>query len=244
MQDLNGFHPATRQFFARDSLVVGPELLGTVLARTDADGTVGIRLTEVEAYGGERDPGAHAFRGQTARTASMFGEAGHVYCYFTYGMHHAVNLITGQVGQPYGCLVRAGEVVVGADLARARREAKPRLRPLRDWELARGPACVAQSLAATRVNDGDDLIDGEWRLWLPDDRGADDHGADVPGADVPGTDVPGTYTHSALPYETGPRVGLSGPSGDGHAFPWRYWLPGEPSVSAYKPAAARKGRPA
>ena len=224
MRDLNGFHPATRQFFARDSLVVGPELLGTVLARTDADGTVGIRLTEVEAYGGERDPGAHAFRGRTARTASMFGEAGHVYCYFTYGMHHAVNLITGQVGQPYGCLVRAGEVVIGADLARARREAKPRVSPLRDWELARGPACVAQSLAATRVNDGDDLIDGEWTLWLPDNRSPDNH--------------------RALPHETGPRVGLSGPSGDGHAFPWRYWLPGEPSVSAYKPAATKKQRPA
>jgi DNA-3-methyladenine glycosylase len=122
---LPGFVPATRDFFARDSLTVGPALLGTVLARTDADGTVAIRLTEVEAYGGERDPGAHAFRGRTARTASMFGEAGHVYCYFTYGMHHAVNLVTGQVGQPYGCLVRAGEVVLGADLARARREAKP-----------------------------------------------------------------------------------------------------------------------
>lgn len=214
MSTLPGFHPATRDFFARDSLSVGPELLGTVLAHTDAHGTVAIRLTEVEAYGGERDPGAHAYRGKTARNATMFGEPGHVYCYFTYGMHHAVNLVTGRVGQPYGCLVRAGEVVLGTDLARARREAKPRSSRLRDWELARGPACVAQSLAATRANDGDDLLGGAWRLLLPDG-------------------------HTVLPHETGPRVGLSGPSGDGAAFPWRYWLPGEPSVSAYKPARPR-----
>ena len=211
MSDLSGFHPASREFFARDSLVVAPELLGTVLARTDADGTVAIRLTEVEAYGGERDPGAHAFRGKTARTATMFGEPGHLYCYFSYGMHHAINLVTGQVGQPYGCLVRAGEVIVGAELARARREAKPRKSPLRDWELARGPACVAQSLGASFATDGDDLLGPEWSLLLPDG-------------------------HTVLPHQTGPRVGLSGPSGDGTVFPWRYWLPGEPSVSAYKKA--------
>jgi DNA-3-methyladenine glycosylase len=215
MDLLPGYVPATREFFARDSLVVGPQLLGTVLARTDADGTVALRLTEVEAYGGERDPGAHAFRGETARTASMFGEAGHVYCYFTYGMHHAINLVTGQVGQPYGCLVRAGEVVLGADLARVRREAKPRRSPLPDEQLARGPACVAQCFAATRVDDGDDLFGGQWGLWLPEN-------------------------HSVLPHRSGPRVGLSGPSGDGGAFPWRYWLPGEPTVSVYKPAADRR----
>jgi DNA-3-methyladenine glycosylase len=211
MNHLTGFRPATRDFFARDSLEVGPELLGCVLQRADAHGTVAIRLTEVEAYGGERDPGAHAYRGRTARTASMFGEPGHLYCYFTYGMHHAINLVTGRAGQPYGCLIRAGEVVAGADLARARRLAKPRSSPLRDWELARGPACVAQSLAATRDNDGDDLFGGLWSVWVPE--------------------------HPAVvPHLTGPRVGLSGPSGDGDAFPWRYWLPGEPSVSTYKKA--------
>jgi DNA-3-methyladenine glycosylase len=217
MDHLPGYVPATRDFFARDSLVVGPELLGTVLARTDSDGTVAVRLTEVEAYGGERDPGAHAFRGRTARTArtaSMFGEAGHLYCYFTYGMHHAINLVTGTVGQPYGCLVRAGEVVLGADLARMRREAKPRRSILLEEHLARGPACVAQCFAATRTVDGDDLFGGQWSVWLPEN-------------------------HSAPPHRTGPRVGLSGPSGDGVAFPWRFWLPGEPTVSAYKPAIVR-----
>ena len=212
---LPGYEPAPRDFFARDSLVVAPDLLGGVLVRADADGTVAIRLTEVEAYGGERDPGAHAFRGRTARTASMFGAAGHIYCYFTYGMHHAINLVTGQVGQPYGCLVRSGEVMLGADLARRRRLAKPRVSPLPDWQLARGPACVAQSLAATRDNDGDDLFGGEWSFWLP-------------------------VGHHTLPHRTGPRVGLSGPSGDGAEYPWRYWLPGEASVSAYKPAAGKR----
>ena len=218
MDQLHGFAPATRDFFARDSLEVGPALLGAVLQRTDARGTVAIRLTEVEAYGGERDPGSHAYRGKTARTASLFGEPGHLYCYFTYGMHHAINLVSGQHGQAYGCLVRAGEVIVGSGLARERRLERPRTSPLRDWELARGPACVAQSLAASRQNDGDDLFGGEWSIWLPDPP-------------------------VILPHRTGPRVGLGGPGGSAQ-FPWRYWLPGEPSVSAYKSAHTRLRSPA
>jgi DNA-3-methyladenine glycosylase len=220
MDQLPGFKPATRDFFARDSLEVGPALLGAVLQRTDARGTVAIRLTEVEAYGGERDPGSHAYRGKTARTASLFGEPGHVYCYFTYGMHHAINLVSGRPGQAYGCLVRAGEVMVGSDLARERRLERPRLSPLRDWELARGPACVAQCLAANRDNDGDDLFGGEWRVWLPEHPGV-------------------------LPHRSGPRVGLGGPGGSAE-FPWRYWLPDEPSVSAYRAAyraALTRARP-
>lgn len=75
-----------------------------------------IRITEVEAYAGERDPGAHTYRGKTNRNKTMFGPAGHLYCYFTYGMHHALNLVAGQPGQPYGCLIRAGDVVGGTDI--------------------------------------------------------------------------------------------------------------------------------
>ncbi|WGW14031.1 DNA-3-methyladenine glycosylase [Saxibacter everestensis] len=208
--------PARREFFAREVTDVAPELLGCVLQHSDGAGTVGIRITEVEAYAGERDPGAHSYRGRTERNKTMFGEPGHVYCYFTYGLHHAVNLVAGTAGQPYGCLIRAGEVIRGAELARKRREAKPRKNPLLDHELARGPACIAQSFDVDLGNDGDDLFGSGWEVLLPSGE-------------------------LSLPHLTGPRVGVSGPGGDGTAFPWRFWLPEEPSVSAYKPAS-RPGR--
>ena len=95
-------------WFERDPLELAPMLLGGVLRRADASGSVALRLTEVEAYRGSDDPGAHTFRGKTARNATMFGPGGHVYCYFTYGMHHAVNIVAGPEGHGWGVLVRAG----------------------------------------------------------------------------------------------------------------------------------------
>ncbi|WP_104200683.1 DNA-3-methyladenine glycosylase [Cryobacterium sp. Y29] len=214
MSVLNGFHLADRGFFSREVLDVAPGILGCILQRTDDDGTVTIRITEVEAYAGERDPGAHSYRGKTNRNRTMFGPAGHLYCYFTYGMHHALNLVAGQPGQPYGCLIRAGDVIQGSDIARIRRESKPRKVPLLDRSLARGPGCVAQSFGATLDNDGDDLFGGQWKFFIPDDG-------------------------VVLPHHTGPRVGVSGPGGDATNFPWRFWLADAPSVSSYKPAKYR-----
>ncbi|MEO6533375.1 MAG: DNA-3-methyladenine glycosylase [Pseudolysinimonas sp.] len=213
MSESEGLQPASRSFFTRDVLEVAPTLLGCVLRRTIDEGSVSILITEVEAYAGERDPGAHTYRGKSNRNKTMFGAAGHIHCYFTYGMHHALNLVTGLEGQPYGCLIRAGEVIGGTDLARARRELKQRKAPIRDHGLARGPGCVAQCFGANLTNDGDDLFGGQWSFFTP--------------AEV-----------TVLPHERGPRVGLSGPGGDGTEFPWRYWLPGAPSVSTYK-----SGRP-
>ncbi|TFD26019.1 DNA-3-methyladenine glycosylase [Cryobacterium lyxosi] len=214
MSVLNGFHLADRGFFSREVLLVAPEILGCILQHTDDDGTVAIRITEVEAYAGERDPGAHSYRGETNRNRTMFGPAGHLYCYFTYGMHHALNVVAGQPGQPYGCLIRAGDVIEGSDIARIRRESKPRKVPLLDKSLARGPGCVAQSFGATLVNDGDDLFGGQWKFFIPDDG-------------------------VILTHQTGPRVGVSGPGGDATNFPWRYWLADASSVSTYKPAKYR-----
>ena len=210
MSDFDGLSPASRRFFARDVLEVAPALLGCVLQRTDGEGTVSVRITEVEAYAGERDPGAHSYRGMTNRTKTMFGLPGHIYCYFTYGMHHALNLVAGQLGQPYGCLIRAGDVIGGADLARIRREQRPRKVALQDHGLARGPGCVAQSFGANLTNDGDDLFGGQWQFFAPDDG-------------------------AVLPHASGPRVGVSGPGGDATSFPWRYWLSEASSVSTYKP---------
>jgi len=98
-------------------LEVAPRLLGAELRHGD----VVVRLTEVEAYDGPNDPGSHAYRGRTARNATMFGPAGHLYCYFTYGMHVCCNVVCGPEETPSAVLVRAGEVVEGIDLARRRR---------------------------------------------------------------------------------------------------------------------------
>ncbi|MDX6197515.1 MAG: DNA-3-methyladenine glycosylase [Actinomycetota bacterium] len=128
---------------------VAPKLLGCVLR---ANG-VAVRLTEVEAYAGEADPGSHAFRGRTPRTEVMFGPPGRAYVYFTYGMHWCMNVVCGPDGIASAVLLRAGEVIEGHDLARDRR---PRSK---DRDLARGPARLTQALAIDGTYGGADLLD-------------------------------------------------------------------------------------
>lgn len=132
--------------------MVAPALLGWRLSSASADGVVSIRLTEVEAYAGEADPASHAFRGRTARNAVMFGPVGHLYVYFSYGMHWCANVVVGTDGVAAAVLLRAGQVVEGVELARARRG------PLvADRSLARGPACLTQALGIGREQNGASL---------------------------------------------------------------------------------------
>lgn len=147
--------PLPRTFFDRPVLTVAPELLGRTLVRRTPDGPIELRITEVEAYEGESDPGSHAYRGRTARNASMFGPPGHAYVYFIYGMWFSLNLVCGPPGHASGILVRAGEVTVGADLA-----AKRRVSARYPRELAKGPARLAAALDVDRSLDGTDLCGG------------------------------------------------------------------------------------
>lgn len=141
-------------------------MLGRLLVR-DAGRTRLIgRIVEVEAYGGARDPASHAFRGETPRNRTMFGPPGHAYVYFTYGMHHCVNVVTGGGQSASAVLIRALEPVAGLAAMARRRGAVARER------LARGPGCVTRALGITAADDGTDLTRG--RLWLaagPADRG-------------------------------------------------------------------------
>lgn len=208
----------SRDFFLPQALEVAPQLLGSVITVDSPEGAVGIRITEVEAYHGvgttgPYDPGSHARSGRTDRNASMFGPPGHSYVYFTYGMHYALNLVCSPDGIASGVLLRAGEIIDGADLAHRRRETKRVTSALGTriphHSLARGPGNLAAALALSReTHDGLDLFAEPFVLEL---------------TNIP----PSTIAH-------GPRVGVSGPGG-GAAFPWRFWIRHDPTVSAYRP---------
>ena len=192
-------------FFDRPATQVAPELLGAVIRV----GEVAVRLTEVEAYLGEADPGSHAFRGPTRRNSVMYGPPGHLYTYFTYGMHVCANVVCSPVGVATAVLLRAGEVVAGAELARSRRVTSKR-----DTDLASGPARLCVALGITLADGGLDLSAGRVSL-------------DLPGM--------------PLPFESGPRTGVSGPGGS-LDYPWRFWISGDPTVSRYKRHVPAKSR--
>jgi len=249
-----------RDFFAASSLAVAPRLLGCVLEHETGEGLVAVMLTEVEAYDGAADPASHAYRGRTARNAVMFGEPGHAYVYFTYGMHFCVNVVCRPEGTASAILLRAGRVTGGIPLATARRAAgrngagraaggrerssdpgpgglggpggtgsggtgRPAgmratgvASPAVERELARGPARLCQALAIDRGLDGADVCDPGSPLRI---RPAATTGSGQPLPDV----------------SRGPRVGISAAADR----PWRFWLTGDPTVSAYR-AYARRAR--
>ena len=178
--------PELGSLLERPVLEVAPLLLGATLRHGD----VAVRLTEVEAYDGANDPGSHAHRGRTARNAVMFGPAGHLYVYFTYGMHHCCNVVCGPEGVAAAVLLRAGEVVDGLETARLRRPGST------DRDLARGPARLCRALGIDLDQNGARLDtppltlhlgsppeavstgprvglrqapDRAWRFWMPEE---------------------------------------------------------------------------
>ena len=158
-----GWAEALRTRLSGPAVRVAPALLGSLLRHDTDEGVVAVRITEVEAYAGADDPGSHAYRGPTPRNRVMFGPAGHLYVYFTYGMHHCCNVVVGETGTASAVLLRAGEVVEGIDVARARR---PRLS---DRDLARGPARLCNALGIEGRHNGADLARGELTLHLGDE---------------------------------------------------------------------------
>ena len=148
-----------RSFYARDAHEVAPDLLGHVLVRAFRDGTrAAARIVEVEAYGPD-DPASHAFRGMTPRNELMFGPPGHLYVYFTYGMHHCINAVTGRVGEGTAVLLRAAEPLEGVEEMVSRRGRE------RILDLCSGPGRLAQALGVARRENGTDLVAGD-ALWV------------------------------------------------------------------------------
>jgi DNA-3-methyladenine glycosylase len=203
--------------YARSSLIgaaaeVAPTLLGAVLARRLAGGVVRARIVEVEAYG-PQDPASHAFRGRTARNDVMFGRPGCLYVYFTYGMHHCMNVVTGPQGDGSAVLLRAGEPVDRLDLLRHGRTAEA------DANLCRGPARWAAAFEVDLGLNGADLIRGD-QIWL--ER----------GAPLPATAI-----------DSGPRVGIRVAVDVPWRFTEKAspWLSKGPLMSSPRPGPGRRG---
>lgn len=221
--------PAARSDLLALPAEIAPRLLGGVLTTVVDGERVSVRITEAEGYhglgsGDRPDPGSHARMGWTARNATMWGEPGHLYVYLSHGIHSCVNVVCGPAGTGGGVLLRAGEVIEGMDAAAARR---PAARVPRD--LARGPGRFGSALGLRHpVHDGVDAISGTPQAGAV---------AQLALLDEP-----------LVEFASGPRVGVAGVAGT-DAFPWRFWIPGDPTVSPFRwgrgaadAAAAAAGR--
>ncbi|MBZ4488468.1 DNA-3-methyladenine glycosylase [Microbacterium sp. cx-55] len=209
--------PATREALAAVPLEVAPRLLDALLQTEVAGERVVLRITEVEAYHGRGtgdvpDPGSHARMGPTARNATMWGEPGHLYVYLSHGIHSCVNVVCAPPGMAGGVLLRAAEVIEGADAALRRRTVRGVVREPRD--LARGPGRLGDASGLRHpVHDGMDA---------------------VTGAPLAGARATLLLRADPLPaIASGPRVGVAGVAGT-DAFPWRFWIPGDDTVSPFR----------
>jgi len=190
-----------RRFYARPTLVVARELLGKELLWRGEGGPMGGRIVEVEAYLGASDPASHAYRGETRRNRTMFGAPGHAYVYFTYGMHHCVNVVTEDAGTPHAILLRALAPTTGLARWRAARPDLPLAR------IASGPGRLCRALGLDRSHDGLDLTRSELIVRT---------GPAAAGEVLESWDI-----------RSGPRIGIR----LARELPYRFWLAGEPAVS-------------
>jgi DNA-3-methyladenine glycosylase len=200
-----------RSFYQQDTITVARSLLGCVLWRRLGRELLAARLVEVEAYLGANDSASHARRGpRSPRNESMYLEGGHVYVYFTYGMHWCMNTVCEGEGHASAVLLRAGEVVAGEAEAVVRRPG------VRGVDRARGPARLARLLGISGEQNGLDLTLGGSVLTL------------LPGAPVADDNV-----------RVGPRVGLNPRLGEAAEWPWRWWIADSPAVSTFRPGGLR-----
>ena len=137
-------------FLDGDAEQVAPRLLGCELLSSINELTARVKIVEVESYR-QDDAASHSFRGQTARTATMFGPSGHAYVYFTYGMHYCLNVVTGEAGVGQGVLIRAVEPIEGVENLQINRQVS------RSVDLTNGPAKLTKALGVNHDYNGHDL---------------------------------------------------------------------------------------
>lgn len=215
-----------RRDLAKPAATLARELLGCTLVRILPDGTrLAGRIVETEAYEGVDDRAAHSFGGRrTLRVEPMYAQAGTAYVYFTYGMHHCINVVCGKRDEPVAVLIRALEPLEGLDHMRARRATRPSTggraksrkgAPPRDRDLCRGPASLCRALGIDRDLNAEDLTTSP-RIWL-------EHGSL-------------SVAERAVVHAT-PRIGI-GYAGKCRHKPLRFLVGSSPCVSGGNP-----GRP-
>jgi DNA-3-methyladenine glycosylase len=191
-----------RTFYLRPTLTVARDLPGRYLLRRLGSTTFIGRIVEVEAYLGSRDPASHTYRGMTPRNEVMFSGGGHLYVYFTYGMHHCSNVVTEGEGMGCAVLLRAVEPLGGTERMRDLRSAG-RTRVHADNELCSGPGKLCQAFGIGRPENGTDLCGDT--IWLARKRGESS---------------PRRIMRST-------RIGIT----QGREHPWRFFLKDNPFVS-------------
>ena len=167
----------TREFFARNTVEVARDLLGCRIERQINGELVLATVVEVEAYLGESDPASHAFRGPTPRSSVMFGPAGHLYVYLSYGVHRCVNVVTDCDGVAGAVLLRGAQLLRGTEVVRALRG-----KDVAATGLLRGPGNLGKGLGMQLTDTGLDVCDANSAFrFLPGDAGniAIEHGPRV-----------------------------------------------------------------
>ncbi len=202
-----------REFYLRPTLKVARELIGRLFIRRRGAKILAGRIVEVEAYLGERDPASHAFRGITKRNEVMFYDGGHLYVYFTYGMHFCCNVVTEEAGIGHAVLLRAVEPLEGLDVM-ARQRHLPFATEREKQNLCSGPAKLCEAFGIARAENGIDLC-GD-RIWIAEERASTKYRVD-----------------------TSSRIGIT----QGKEHNWRFFLRGSPYISRVKPLSTDTSQP-
>jgi DNA-3-methyladenine glycosylase len=188
-----------RAFFAQSTLQAARELIGARLVRLEDGKILAGYITEVEAYIGEEDLGCHARAGRTPRTQVMYGPPGHVYMFFSYGMHWMLNFVTAPEGSPAAVLIRGVFPCCGIQVIAARRLSLPRSL----W--ANGPGKVCRSFNLDKSFNGADLCSPQARLYVET-----------------GISIPDSTGDNLWGVTKSPRVGLNKVPEPWKSIPWRF----------------------
>jgi len=164
----SGFEPLPRSFYLRPTLEVSPKLLGKLFVRLISNGMLVGRIVEVEAYCMD-DPASHTFRGRTKRNDVMFWQGGHLYVYFTYGMHYCANVVTEREGIGEAVLIRAVEPIAGIETMIKNRFPSRAISLQILRQLTNGPAKFCEAFGLTKQHNGDDLVSSDSGIFITED---------------------------------------------------------------------------
>lgn len=193
-----------REFYLRNTIKVAKDLLGKYLVRRYKGKYLIGRIVEVEAYLGKNDPASHSFKGKTKRNEVMFSQGGHLYVYFTYGMHYCCNVVTEEKGKGRAILLRAVEPIGNIKTIKMLRNLDD---PKLNYNLTNGPAKVCQAFAFGKTENGTDLCGDQ--IWI--------------GKKI--LDI--QYPMSAPKIISSSRIGIT----NGSEHKWRFYIKENPWVS-------------